>query len=64
MDANKFECVKSVRDTSWLQNNFTTKSNIKNLGFFFCMFSIPEKARRTSLTLKPDAKAIDFVSDL
>ena len=69
MEANQLsiDCIKSLKDASWIESGHMTEDNLKRfLEFFFYLFHIPEKTRRSSLTLnfKPGSKVIDFVSEL
>ncbi len=59
------DCIKSLKDTSWVENSQMSEDNLKKfLEFLFYQLHIPEKARRSSFTLnlKPGSKVEDFVS--
>ncbi len=61
------DCIKTLKDTNWVENSQMSEDNLKEfLEFLFYEFHIPEKARRSSLTLnfKPGSKVVDFVSEL
>ncbi len=69
IEANQLanDCIKSLKDTNWVENSQMSEDNLKNfLEFLFYQFHIPEKACRSSLTLsfKPGSKVMDFVSEL
>ncbi len=69
VEANQLatDCLKSLKDTNWAENGQMSEDNLKKfLEFLFYQVHIPEKARRSSLTLnfKPGAKVVDFVSEL
>ncbi len=60
-------CIKSLKDRNWVENSQMSEENLKKfLEFLFCQFHIPEKGRRSSLTLnfKPGSKVMDHVSKL
>ncbi len=69
VEANQLatDCLKSVKDTNWVENSQMSEDNLKKfLEFLFYQFHISEKARLSSLTLnfKPRSKVVDFVSEL
>ncbi len=69
VEANQLaiDCLKSLKDINWVENSQMSEDNLKKfLEFLFYQFHIPEKARRSSLTLnfKPGPKVVDFVSEL
>ncbi len=69
IEANQLaiDSIKSLKDTKWVENSQISEDNLKKfLEFIFNQFHIPERARRSSLTLnfKPGSKVLDFVSEL
>ncbi len=69
VEANQLaiDCIKSLKDTNWVENSQMLEDNLKKfLEFFFYQFHIPENAPRSSITLnfKPGSKVVGFVSEL
>ncbi len=69
IEANQLaiDCIKTLKDTKWVENSQMLEDNLKKcLEFLFYQLHIPEKARRSSLTLnfKPGSKVVDFVPEL
>ncbi len=69
IEANQLatDCIKSLKDANWAENSQMSEDNLKKfLEFLFYQFHIPEKARRSSLTLnfKQGSKVVNFVSEL
>ncbi len=65
IEANQLatDCNKSLIDTNWVENSQMSEDNLKKfLEFFFYQFHIPQKARRSSLTLnfKPGSKVVNL----